>query len=65
MVQANTFGAAIVGSVAELPKYQCWKSSYFKTINCFQKVLYACGKKNKQTNKNALEISALHTTNSD
>ena len=50
MVQANTFGAAIVGSVAELPKYQCWKSSYFKTINCFQKVLYACGKKkNKQT----------------
>lgn len=47
MVQANTFGAAIVGSVPELPKYQCWKSSYFKIINCFQKVVYACGKKKK------------------
>ena len=63
MVQANTFGAAIVGRVPELPKYQCWKSSYFKIINCFQKVVYACGKKKKKTN--ALEISALHTTNSD
>lgn len=63
MVQANTFGAAVVGSVPDLPKYQCWKSSCFKIINCFQKVLYVRGKKHRK--KHPLEISALHATNSD
>lgn len=58
MVQANTFGAAIVGSVPDLPKYQRWKSSYFKIISCFPKVLYVRGK--KQTEKNTLSKSALY-----
>jgi hypothetical protein len=57
MVQANTFGAAIVGSVPDFPKYQCWKSSCFKIINCFQKVLYVRGK--KQTEKNTPSKSVL------
>lgn len=52
-------GAAIVGSVPDLPKYQRWKSSYFKIIGYFPKVLYVRGK--KQTEKNTLSTkSALY-----
>lgn len=64
MVQGNTFGAAIIDSFPELSKYQGWKSSCFKIISCFQKVIYARGKQTKKSlSKSVLCMSLTLTRN--